>query len=152
MRCSILLVLALLGLTGCNEATGPTAVACDPFLEAFGPVGGDTVTTADGIRYVEVRDGSGTPAGVGNVVQVNYSLYLMNGQLRDSSCPATRDHFALVIGGDQAIVGFQLGLLGMRTGGIRRVIVPSSLAYGGVPGHELRNEDLIFDIEMLQVL
>lgn len=142
MRKLLLLGCALL-VTGCIDPVQPPVVPCDPLLLAFSSLPGDTITTPEGIRYIDFKVGSGDAARVGSSLYVNYSLY-RNGQLADSSCPANRPVFNTIIGSGRAIPGFELGAIGMQTGGVRRVIVPSELGY--------KDGELVFDIELVSIL
>lgn len=142
MRKLLLLGCALL-VTGCIDPVQPPVVPCDPLLLQFSNPPGDTITTPEGIRYVDFKVGSGDAARVGSSVYVNYSLY-RDGQPTDSSCPAGKPVFNTIIGSGRAIPGFELGIIGMQTDGVRRVIVPSELGY--------KNGELVFDIELVSIL
>ncbi|HEX6982934.1 MAG TPA: FKBP-type peptidyl-prolyl cis-trans isomerase [Balneolaceae bacterium] len=50
------------------------------------------------------------------------------------------------------IEGFRRGLLGMKEGGKRVLVIPPSLGYGENEGHDLQNDTLIFDIELVEIL
>jgi FKBP-type peptidyl-prolyl cis-trans isomerase len=125
-------------------------VPCDNFLLEFGTATGDTVTTSEGVRYIDVRTGTGEPAALGSIVEVNYSGYLTDGTLFDTSCPGNRSVLLVGIGASQVIRGFEIGLSGMRPGGVRRLIIPPELGYGNNPvGPIPANSTLIFDIELV---
>jgi FKBP-type peptidyl-prolyl cis-trans isomerase len=144
MRRILLLAATLPILAACeSDPAGPADVACPDFLASYGAVGTDTVTAQQGVRYVDVQVGSGAQANLGSLVDVNYSLYQTSGAAVESSCPAGVPVFQFVLGETGVIPGFQIGVIGMGEGGIRRVFVPSNLAYN--------NGDLIFDIQLVTV-
>lgn len=126
---------------------GPISVACADVLTAFQPLSGDTVTTVEGVRYFDVQSGGGQSAAVGSTVDVNYSLYTLGGTALDTSCD--EDAVLRFIIGEQGILpGFQFGVIGMREGGIRRVVLPVELGYP--QGHPIGNQELVFDIELVE--
>lgn len=141
----------------CNEeSTGPVIepAACNVFLSQFQEVGGDTVTTASGLKYVVLETGTGSTATQGKVAAAHYAGYLTSGSRFDTSCP-TGFPFAFTVGAGQVIPGFEEGIAGMRVGGIRRLIVPPSLAYGSNPPPNSSipaDATLIFDVELIDVL
>lgn len=139
----LLLLAACLG-----EPDEPDIVACHAFLDEYGPASGDTVTAAEGLRYIEVVPGTGTTAAAGHTVDVNYSGYLLNGSGFDSSCGASL--FRVRLGAQAVIEGFDLGIRGMQPGGVRRVIIPPSLGYGAQQvGSIPPNSTLIFDLQLV---
>jgi len=98
--------------------------------------GNETVTfdiTLDAILTdVFVRDlkvGDGATVAVGDTVSVDYVGTLTNGQVFDASSFAGRP-FQFVVGGGQVIPGWDRGIVGMKVGGRRMLIIPSGLAYG----------------------
>jgi peptidylprolyl isomerase len=85
-------------------------------------------------------------------VTVHYTGFLMDSTKFDSSLD--RDEplvFRLGVG--QVIDGWDEGLMSMRTGGKRKLIIPYHLAYGedGMPGLIPPEADLVFDVELLDV-
>ena len=112
------------------------------------------VTTADGIQYIDLQVGCGPAAKSGSGVSVEYTGWLQsNGKKFDSSYDRSGNPFSFVLGQGQVIKGWDEGLLGMQQGGIRRLIIPASLAYGsaGQPPTIPPNANLIFDVQMIQV-
>ena len=80
---------------------------------------------------MDIIEGTGTPVAAGGTVAVQYcGVDLSTAALFDSSyqrgAPAT---FSL----DQVIPGFSQGLVGMKTGGQRLLVIPGALAYGSNP-------------------
>lgn len=99
----------------------------------------------------ELSPGTGNKAMAGKIVVVNYVGRLTNGTQFDTSCKKTPFEFNL--GQGQVIEGFDKGIVGMKIGGIRRIIIPASLGYGakGAASVIPPNATLIFDVELMAV-
>lgn len=139
--------LALLG--GCLETTGPQ---CHRVTSTPVETRGDTVVTASGLRYIDVTAGTGEEARLCTSLTLHYTGSLTNGQVFDSSRGEDRSPLGVFLGGRQVIAGFEEGLLGMRVGGTRRLIIPPQLGYGAAPQPGIpANSTLIFDLELLEV-
>ena len=109
------------------------------------------------LTIIENVVGTGTQAVVGNQVTVDYEGSLYNpegedfrGTMFDST--AEGEPLSFQLGTTQIISGFNQGVVGMKVGGKRTVIVPSRLAYGrnGL-GPIPPNTAVVFDIELLEV-
>jgi peptidylprolyl isomerase len=110
------------------------------------------VTTASGLKYVEITEGTGELPAKGQTISVHYTGTLENGQKFDSS----RDRnsaFEFQIGEGQVIKGWDEGLSTMKVGGRRKLIIPAELGYGarGAGGAIPPNATLIFDVELLKI-
>ena len=96
--------------------------------------------------------GSGKETQRGALILAHYSGFLADGTKFDSSLDRGQP-FQFVFGTGRVIKGWDLGLIGMRVGGKRRLEVPAELAYGErqvgniIPPHS----NLIFEIELLEV-
>jgi len=110
-----------------------------------------TVTTASGLKYTDVKVGSGASPVKGKQVKVHYTGTLENGKQFDSS--VGREPFSFVIGVGQVIPGWDEGVMSMKVGGKRKLIIPSKLGYGerGAGGVIPPNATLLFDVELLDV-
>lgn len=102
----------------------------------------------------DIRVGTGAEANTGRVFTANYAGYLYSATATDNK--GTRfDAGTITDGtvGSRLITGFSQGLIGMRVGGLRRVIIPPSLGYGaaGSPPTIPGNATLVFEIELLAV-
>jgi FKBP-type peptidyl-prolyl cis-trans isomerase len=105
----------------------------------------------------DVRVGTGAEATNGKRLTVNYTLWLFDatkpeqkGAMLQTTVGA--NPFPFTLGASQVIKGWDQGFVGMRVGGLRRLVVPPALAYGSsgngpVPG----NATLVFDVELLDV-
>jgi peptidylprolyl isomerase len=99
----------------------------------------------------EIIKGSGTEAKTGSAVAVNYvgALY-KTGKVFDASWKRN-EPFTFTLGKGQVIPGWEQGIVGMKVGGRRELIIPSALGYGakGSPPSIPPNETLIFIVDLL---
>lgn len=107
---------------------------------------------ADELQIEDVKPGDGDEARAGQTVSVHYVGTLTTGQKFDSS----RDRgepFQFHLGAGQVIQGWDQGVAGMRTGGVRKLTVPPHLGYGerGFPPVIPANSTLVFEVELLGV-
>ena len=103
-------------------------------------------------EILDLKVGQGEVAGPFTKVTVHYTGWLMNGTKFDSSLK--RDEpFKFTLGSRQVIPGWEMGVMGMKVGGKRQLIIPPSLAYGkkGAGGVIPPNATLKFLIELLAV-
>jgi len=126
--------------------------------------GGDSGTspsaTTSSAPYsqTDLRVGTGAEATAGRRATVHYTLWLYDssrtdnkGSLVESS--VGRQPYVFTLGAGGVIRGWDQGVVGMKVGGQRRLVLPPELAYGasGNPPAIPRNATLVFDIELLDV-
>lgn len=103
-----------------------------------------------GLYVEDVRVGEGARADSGDVVTVHYTGWLPNGMEFDSSRDG--DPFSVALGYGRVIDGWDQGLVGMREGGRRKLVIPPVMAYGERgQGPIPANSTLVFDVELLEV-
>jgi peptidylprolyl isomerase len=105
---------------------------------------------------LEITDlviGEGKTAVKGALITTQYRGFLSDGSQFDSSYDKGRA-FQCVIGTGRVIKGWDQGILGMKVGGKRKLTVPAHLAYGERKMGKMipENSDLLFEIELLEVL
>lgn len=146
----VLVLECALLVSGCGGASSSTTSPTPIGQPAAGSVPFSTT---------DLRVGTGTEAASGRTVTVNYTGWLYNtsgadnkGTLFDSSLASGRTPLVFVVGSSGIIPGFSQGVLGMKVGGQRRVVMPPSLAYGSQGNNSIPpNATLIFEIELLSV-
>ena len=110
------------------------------------------ITTGSGLRYQDLKVGNGMTAQRGAVAEVHFEGYLTNGKRFDSS----RDRqlpFSFKLGAGAVIKGWEEGIVGMKVGGKRKLIIPPELGYGarGAGGVIPPNSTLVFEVELLKI-
>ncbi|MBQ7393343.1 MAG: FKBP-type peptidyl-prolyl cis-trans isomerase [Lentisphaeria bacterium] len=108
-------------------------------------------TTASGLQYEVLADGTGKQPVAADTVRVHYTGKLLDGTVFDSSVERGEPaEFGLT----QVIAGWTEGLQLMKTGSKFRFFIPADLAYGehGAGGSIPPQATLIFDVELLAVL
>lgn len=97
--------------------------------------------------------GTGAEAKTGDSVTVDYVGMLPNGTVFDASANHGTTGFTFQLGAGQVIKGWDQGVVGMKVGGKRRLIIPADLAYGNqaVGGVIPANATLVFDITLRDV-
>lgn len=115
------------------------------------------VTTASGLQYIDDAVGDGELASAGDTVSVQYTGWIQKddgsrGLLFDTSREIGRP-IEFRLGKRKVIAGWDEGINGMRVGGKRTLIIPSTLAYGkrGLGAIVLPNQNLIFEVELVGV-
>jgi FKBP-type peptidyl-prolyl cis-trans isomerase len=111
-----------------------------------------TVTTKSGLKYVDLKEGTGKSAKAGDQVTVHYTGWLKDGTKFDSSKDRGRP-FTFPLGAGKVIKGWDEGVAGIKVGGTRKLIIPPELAYGkrGAGGVIPPNAELTFEVELLGV-
>ena len=109
------------------------------------------IKKVDDLEVIDVVEGDGVTVQSGATITAHYTGALCkNGIIFQSSHDYGE---AITFALDQVIQGWQQGVPGMKVGGIRRLIIPSELAYGSVraAANIPPNSDLVFDIELMAI-
>ncbi len=133
--------------TACgDDMTGPQAIEDAEFASSLGINLTNFTRTSSGLYYEDIAEGSGEAAAAGNVVEVAYAGWLTDGTEFD------RGAFSFTLGAGQVVRGFDEGVTGMKVAGIRRIIIPPALGYGGQgSGPVPPDAIMIFRIEVLAI-
>lgn len=131
----------------------PDMVANDQTLIAQNMTNSEekVITTDSGLQYVDLIVGEGASPKQGQAVTVHYTGTLTDGKKFDSSRDRGKP-FEFKIGISQVIKGWDEGVMSMKVGGRRKLIIPPELGYGsrGAGGVIPPNATLIFDVELLK--
>ncbi len=108
-------------------------------------------TTPSGLQYEDVVAGTGDSPRAGQQVTVHYTGTFVSGEKFDSSRDSGRP-FTFIIGNGNVIKGWDEGVMTMKVGGKRNLLVPPALGYGArdygpIPG----GSTLLFEVELLSV-
>lgn len=114
-------------------------------------LGAKSMTTESGLRYEDIVVGTGPSPQSGQEVTVHYTGTLEDGTKFDSSLDRGQP-FKFKIGLGQVIKGWDEGVMTMKVGGKRKLVIPPQLGYGrrGV-GPIPPNSTLVFEVELLEV-
>lgn len=101
--------------------------------------------------------GGGASAETGKILTVNYNGWLYDPAKPDKkgvqfASSVTSGLITFTAGGNEVIAGWEQGVLGMREGGLRRLVIPPSLGYGAnrysiIPP----NATLVFELDLVKV-
>ncbi len=134
----VAVLLALAGGVACsNSTTAPTSLAA--------------------YSQTDLKVGDGDEAVNGKTLSVNYTGWLLDPTKPDGKglmfdTTTGRGPFTFTLGTNEVIAGWDRGVVGMKVGGVRRLVIPPSLGYGSVRNASIPpNSTLVFDIELLSV-
>ena len=146
-------------LTVACMATVPVALAQPARSTASIPTSSKLDANVTELKKIDVKQGTGPEAPAGKAVVVHYT-----GWLHDPAAPdgkgakfdSSRDRgvpFGFMLGAGRVIKGWDEGVVGMKVGGQRTLVIPPALGYGerGAGGVIPPNATLIFDVELIEV-
>ena len=108
--------------------------------------------TPSGLQYEDLVAGSGNTPSPGKQVTVHYTGWLTNGTKFDSSLDKNQP-FTFTIGKGEVVPGWDEGVMTMKLGGKRKLIIPPELGYGaaGAGGVIPPNATLVFEVILLDI-
>ena len=120
---------------------------------------GYAVADSSGLTKIDVKIGTGKEATPGKMVRVYYTGWLFDKSAADNKgkkFDSSRDrpgNFTFPLGVGRVIKGWDQGVQGMKVGGQRTLIIPSSMGYGARGAGSIipPNATLVFDVELMGV-
>ena len=146
--------------SSCALAAAVLLAACaakQPRLANTIPAVRGDMQTLYALQYIDVVEGTGTPAEYRKCAYAHYTGWLHDGTKFDSSRDTMpngtpREPISFPIGLRRVIVGWDSGFDGMRVGGKRRLFIPWQLAYGDIGRSPIpARAPLVFDVELMAV-
>lgn len=150
--------------SGCHQASKtaaspPSSTTATAKTPTTGPLSEEpkvTPPSGPAPTKLETKDlivGSGAEAKDGDNVTVNYVGVLYKAGKEFNASWETKEPFSFTLGEGQVIEGWDRGVVGMKVGGRRELIIPAELAYGktGSPPKIPANEALVFVVDLLSV-
>ncbi|WP_028465548.1 FKBP-type peptidyl-prolyl cis-trans isomerase [Nisaea denitrificans] len=128
------------------------AVAIAAFALSWQPARASDESPPDRLTVLDMVPGTGTTATENASVTVHYTGWLLDGTKFDSSHDRNQP-FTFTLGAGRVIQGWDQGVVGMKVGGKRELVIPSKLAYGarGAGGVIPPNAPLRFEVELISV-
>lgn len=146
--------LLLAAVTACSSTDSsvqePQVIETTTFASGLGVNLGASTKLSSGMYIRDITVGSGADVVSGQNVSMRYTGALSNGTQFDANTGGAP--FTFRLGGGQVIAGWDQGIIGMKVGGVRQLIIPSSLAYGPndygpIPGGSI----LVFTVTVVSV-
>ncbi len=163
MKTTTLLALAVtlsssVFMAACSDKTAPAATTAAAASASPSSPQATDIKMVDLVK-TDVKVGDGTEATAGKMVSVHYTGWLYDEAAADKhgkKFDSSRDRgqpFQFPLGGGQVIKGWDQGVVGMKIGGQRTLVIPAEMGYGarGAGGVIPPNATLIFDVELLGV-
>ena len=134
-----------MGLAACGDSTGPSLEVIEDvvFHESVGVDLGEMIEATSGLYYQDLVEGDGEVLVSGANSVVEYLVRFRTGEFVGSD-----ESFAFTVGDPGLWDGFNLGVVGMRVGGERKIVLPPNL----VNDSRFPGRILIFDIELLEIV
>ena len=150
MKTKIALLVIVLATFGCateeKPVSAPPSAACKP--------------APSELLTQEIQPGTGDTVRFRSAVWVEYTGWLYDGCARDlkgkqfDTSQGRSTPFGVIVGAGRVIKGWDEGLIGIKEGGKRLLVIPADKAYGakGVPGAIPPNATLVFEVQVTKIL
>ena len=148
----VIVVFAGIGLMYASTTLqgGPTPTPTPPQITSVTTAQPNDAADLKKIKIEDETVGTGQAVKSGDTITVNYTGTLTDGKVFDTS--VGKQPFTTKIGTGQVIRGWDLGLIGMKVGGKRKLTIPPNLAYGAqAQGAIPANSTLVFEIDLLSI-
>ena len=149
----ILVFISVLALTSCDSSkTTVPEIVGTTFAPALNVDVSAMTKTASGLYYRDSIVGTGTAASSRDSVHVNYIGWLTSGVQFDNSFQRGSP-IAFSLGRGRVIAGWDEGIVNMRVGGWRKLVIPPALGYGDqAAGPIPPNSILVFNVQLVSVI
>ena len=141
----ILSSLIVLSLASCSSGSSAgKGAGSDPYA--------NYTKTATGLYYLDTKEGTGPSAQFGQTVTLDYIGKLENGTVFENSYQQKRP-ISFKLGDEEIIKGWNQGIINMKKGGKRILVIPPELGYGSrAVGNSIpANSTLIFEVELIDI-
>lgn len=138
-----------------NKTNTTTAAACSsdktetplPVPEVY-----KTTAAVESLQVTDLEAGTGKTAKDGDCLVMKYYGTLAADGTKFDENFTTTSGFAFTLGAGSVIQGWEKGLVGMKEGGTRRLVIPASMGYGATGAGSIpANADLVFVVKMLRI-
>lgn len=146
--------LALIFVPGCTCQKTPSSSTTSSVAETkISRMPPRATSKKEAITVTTVKKGEGPEAQMGKTVTVHYVGTLAKDRRIFDSSVARKTPYTFTLGRQEVVAGWEDGMLGMKVGEKRHLIIPPSEAYGeeGAGGTIPPNATLIIDVELLKV-
>jgi peptidylprolyl isomerase len=130
------------------------AITAQPIIPTDEPTDESAyITTASGLQYRIIEEGTGSRPKTGDTVSVKYTGKLEDGTIFDSTEQHGGEPIQFTLGVGQVIAGWDEGIALLKEGGKAELVIPPDLGYGkdGYPPVIPENATLIFEVELVRV-
>lgn len=146
-----MVALFAVAISACSDSATSTGTPSNPATETYATSLNVNIATmtkkSDNLYYQDLAVGTGAEAITGRTLGMTYSGWLANGTPFDSNVGG--ENFVFSLGGGQVIAGWDQGIVGMKVGGRRRLVMGSALGYGTRgQGAIPPNATLVFIVEL----